>query len=112
MLSLTALMTLLLAQEVLPQGQADPSRAKPGVESTLQDPEDPALRAATKGLGFLEKEGIAWTKKNKCSSCHHVPMMLWAEREARQGGLRINEQARERAVAFALQAPYGGFLGP
>jgi|SRR5579862_899557 len=111
MLSLAALLTLLVAQDSLPKGPADP-KVELRAESTPQDSEDRALRTAARGLAYLEKEGVAWTKKNNCSSCHHVPMMLWAQREGRQRGLTIHEEARESAVAFALKAPFTGFYGP
>jgi len=68
--------------------------------------------ATVKGLAFLEKNGMAWTEKNKCASCHHVPMMLWSQQEARRHGLPINEDVRRSAKAFALNAPPTGFWGP
>lgn len=71
-----------------------------------------ADEVAVKGLAFLEKEGIAWTKEKKCASCHHVPMMLWSQEEARRHGIAINREIRQSALAFALNAPRTGFWGP
>ena len=59
-----------------------------------------------KGLAFLEKDGIAWSEKHKCASCHHVSLMLWNQQEARKRGLKIDEKAMEKATAFALKAAY------
>jgi hypothetical protein len=111
MLSFAVLLSLLLPQEALPERQPA-LRGEVIAQDATTAPSEKANEAAAKGLMFLEKEGIAWTKKNKCSSCHHIPMMLWGEQEARQRGLRINEEARDIAMAFALKAPYTGFSGP
>ncbi|HEV3028395.1 MAG TPA: prenyltransferase/squalene oxidase repeat-containing protein [Planctomycetota bacterium] len=111
MLSFAVVLSFLLPQEAPPERHAAP-RGDVVVEKAPTAPPDPAKEAAAKGLVFLEKEGVAWTRKNTCASCHHVPMMLWAQREVRQHGMSIHEEARDLAIAFALKAPHAGFLGP
>jgi Squalene-hopene cyclase N-terminal domain len=50
-------------------------------------------RAVEQSLAFLEKEGVAWMEAKKCTSCHHVPLMLRSFDEARQRGFQV-EQAK------------------
>lgn len=108
MLSVAVLFPFLLPQEAFPDRQPAPKSDVAIQDSSARKADE----AAGKGLAFLEKEGVAWTRKNKCSSCHHVPMMLWAQEEAREHGFGINEEGRSIAVAFALKAPFTGFFGP
>src|SRR5438309_1215638 len=30
-----------------------------------------------RGLGFLEKQGVAWLDQRKCIACHHGAWMIW-----------------------------------
>lgn len=63
----------------------------------------PDLQAGIlKGMSYLELEGLAWRREQKCSSCHHVPMMSWTQQEARRRGLKVNEAALQEATAFML----------
>ncbi|MFN0198300.1 MAG: prenyltransferase/squalene oxidase repeat-containing protein [Planctomycetaceae bacterium] len=55
-------------------------------------------------MSYLELEGLAWRREQKCSSCHHVPMMIWTQHEARRRGLKVNEAAVQEATAFMLAA--------
>lgn len=54
------------------------------------------------GLSYLELKAIAWRREQKCSSCHHVPMMIWTQHEARRRGLKVNEAAVQEGTAFML----------
>jgi hypothetical protein len=59
-------------------------------------------QAVGASIGFLEKEGVAWMKKQECASCHHIPVMVWALNEARNRGYRINEKALFEVTSWAL----------
>jgi squalene-hopene/tetraprenyl-beta-curcumene cyclase len=84
---------------ILALGQQGPSQA----DRTPQD-----VRAAIgRSLPFLEREGVAWKETRGCTSCHHVPMMLWTHHEARKHGFSIHEAAVEEAQDWAL----GQYLG-
>jgi hypothetical protein len=59
-------------------------------------------RAVGAGTGFLEKEGVAWMRKQRCASCHHIPFMAWALNDARGRGYRIDEGALAEVTSWAL----------
>src|SRR5262245_49434312 len=63
-------------------------------------PED--KEAIRKGLAFVEEKSLAWLRERKCASCHHVPMMVWAQRDARRRGFKIDEQGLKEATDFML----------
>src|SRR4029079_7658234 len=66
------------------------------------------VRAAiTRSLPFLEDEGMAWMETRKCTTCHHVPMMLWTHREARQRGFAVDDEAMAKAQTWALDQYLG-----
>jgi hypothetical protein len=46
--------------------------------------------AIRKGLAYVEGKSLAWLRQKKCASCHHVPMMVWVQRDARQRGFAID----------------------
>jgi hypothetical protein len=48
--------------------------------------------AVRKGLAYVEAKSLTWLRERKCASCHHVPMMVWAQRDARQRGFKIDER--------------------
>ena len=61
------------------------------------------MRAAIgRSLPFLESEGVAWKETKGCTSCHHVPMMIWTHHEAEKHGFTINKAAVEEAESWAL----------
>ncbi len=83
-----------LVAMIVAAGQAPPSKADP----TPQD-----VRAAIeRSLPFLEREGVAWKETKGCTSCHHVPMMIWSHHEAGKHGFTINKVAVEEAETWAL----------
>jgi hypothetical protein len=65
-------------------------------------PERQAHQAVQRGVGFLEKEGLAWMKKQQCASCHHIPLMVWALNEARGRGFQVDEKALGEVTSWAL----------
>jgi squalene-hopene/tetraprenyl-beta-curcumene cyclase len=66
-----------------------------GAEPVAQSlPDDAEVRKVIeRSLPFMEKGAVEWVEKNKCVTCHHVPMMLWTHYEARQHGFTVNEKA-------------------
>ncbi|MFN4261909.1 MAG: prenyltransferase/squalene oxidase repeat-containing protein [Gemmataceae bacterium] len=60
-----------------------------------------ARKAVERSLPFIEKEGVAWMKKQKCVSCHHIPMMVWALSEARNRGYRSDEKVLVEVTRWA-----------
>jgi hypothetical protein len=59
-------------------------------------------QAAQRSVAYLEKEGVAWMKKQGCAACHHVPMMVWALNEARNQGYRVDEKTLGEVTRWAL----------
>ena len=45
------------------------------------------------GLKFLAEEAVAWQAERKCSSCHHIPMTIWALNEAKRRGYVVDDKA-------------------
>ena len=68
--------------------------------------------ALRKSLTYLEKEGLAWKEARKCGSCHHVPLMVWAQNEARKKGLKVDEAAFKDASTFLLAPDDRGKMLP
>jgi squalene-hopene/tetraprenyl-beta-curcumene cyclase len=68
---------------------ADPNIAPAGADTA-----SPAqVRAAVeRSLPYLGKGGQAWIEKQKCTSCHVVPFLLWSHNEARGAGIRLEQQ--------------------
>ena len=67
------------------------------------DPTPQEVRAAIgRSLPFLESEGVAWKETKGCTSCHHVPMMIWTHHEAEKHGFTVNKGAVEEAESWAL----------
>lgn len=60
--------------------------------------------AIRKGLAYVEGKSLSWLRQKKCASCHHVPMMVWVQRDARQRGFAIDEKGLEEATNFLLAA--------
>src|SRR5262245_20128090 len=61
-----------------------------------------ANEAVRKGLAFVESKSLSWLRDRHCASCHHVPFMVWAQRDARVRGFAIDEQGYDEAVEFLL----------
>ena len=57
-------------------------------------PDEARLRVAiVNGLDFLAREGDTWMNEKDCNACHHMPVLLWSQREAKRRGFTI-DQAR------------------
>src|SRR5262245_289986 len=65
-----------------------------------KQPDEPA--AIRKGLAYVESKSLAWLRQRKCASCHHVPLMVWAQRDARQRGFKIDDKGLKEASDFLL----------
>src|SRR5215469_16012653 len=79
--------------------------ATPPERPTENEPTERQIHRAVEGsTGFLEKEGVAWMKKQQCASCHHIPVMVWALNEARNRGYRVNEKLLGEVTSWALAA--------
>lgn len=60
-------------------------------ESAEVDSSDAAVRdSIVRSLLFLESGGVAWMDERGCMSCHHVPFMIWAHREAQSKGVMVD----------------------
>lgn len=80
-------------------------------------PNEAQLRAAaTRSLGFLAKEGDTWMNEKTCNACHHMPLLLWSHRLAKERGFPIdakvydelidwsNERSKEAKIGMEMQA--------
>jgi hypothetical protein len=81
-------------------------RPHPGLAKAKSNSSKPAAQplrtAVSRGLAFLEKEGLEWMKVRKCIACHHAPFMLWSHNEARQRGIPIDVKKVNDWTAQAL----------
>src|SRR5262245_2584121 len=82
-------------------GGQEVSSARPAETLAKQPDEQEAIR---RGLAYVEGKSLSWLRERKCASCHHVPMMVWAQRDARQRGLKIDEKGLREATDFLLAA--------
>jgi hypothetical protein len=55
-----------------------------------------------KGMAYLETKGLTWMRAQKCASCHHVPMMVWVQKEARRRSIEVDEAGLQEATEFLL----------
>src|SRR5262249_26061826 len=67
------------------------------------DPQD-TKEAVRRGLAFVESKSLTWLHDRKCASCHHLPFMVWAQRDARARGFAIDEKGYQEAVDHLLAA--------
>jgi Prenyltransferase and squalene oxidase repeat len=61
-----------------------------------------AREAVAKSLVYLEKDAIRWKETYNCATCHHVPMMIWSFREARQAGYEVNTALVDEMTTWML----------
>jgi hypothetical protein len=80
-------------------GPAAPQRSRG--EETRSTPVRPVVQ---RSIEFLEMEGAAWMKKLQSTSCHHIPVMVWALNEARYRDYRVNETLLDEVTSWALAA--------
>src|SRR5262249_16131580 len=65
-----------------------------------------------KGLAYVEAKSMTWLREKKCASCHHVPMMVWVQRDAQRHGFAIDETALKQASDFLLGPENHASIGP
>lgn len=59
-------------------------------------------RSVERAVGYLRAESADWLNTRKCAACHHVPMPLWALREAERRGYEIDRKFVEDATESLL----------
>jgi hypothetical protein len=65
-------------------------------------PDEAKLRAAiVQGLDFLAREGDTWMNEKDCNACHHMPVLLWSQREAKRRGFAIDQARLDEFIAWA-----------
>ncbi len=74
----------------------------PTLASPPAEPQRDVQAGVLSGMSYLELKGLDWRRERKCSSCHHVPMMIWTQQEARRRGVKVNEAALQEATDFLL----------
>lgn len=47
--------------------------------------------AIVRSLDFLSRETETWMNEKDCNACHHMPVLLWSEREAKRRGFAIDQ---------------------
>lgn len=78
---------------------------------SADDPPSPR-DAVSAGLAYLQEEAVDWIRIQKCASCHHAPMMLWAASEARAHGLPVDDDAFQEVRSYTLGDPVAARLVP
>ena len=73
--------------------------ANPAISSAAGD--DDVLAAVLRGLGAVERGGVAWMDTKHCMSCHTFTFTLWAHREARQEGLANHPEKLDKWIGWA-----------
>src|SRR5262245_10919168 len=86
------------------------SRTSARAEPPAREPDE--QEAIRKGLAYAESKSLNWLHQRKCASCHHVPMMVWAQRDARLRGFKIDEKGLQEATDFLLAADNRAGLVP
>src|SRR5262249_46985855 len=72
------------------------------IAASKDESPEPVRRTIERSLEFLDKDAVAWVKKQKCATCHHVPMMVWTLNEAKHRGYRINDKSLAEVTDWAL----------
>lgn len=72
--------------------------------AVAQDQNTDQLEAVRRGLAYVEGKSLTWLHDRKCASCHHLPFMVWVQRDARARGLAIDEEGYQEAVEHLLAA--------
>ena len=77
----------------------------PSAQALASPPAEPTRDVQAgilQGMSYLELKGLAWRREQKCASCHHVPMMVWVQKDARRRGVKVNEAGLQEATEFLL----------
>ncbi len=86
--------SVILAVATLASWREEPPRSAPASKEVRS--------AVESSLTFLKEEGVGWIEGRKCTTCHHVPMMLWTHGEARRRGFTVDEEAVGKARRWEL----------
>lgn len=90
------------ASPTSPAEAAQKAPAKPA--APLKPPSEAELRGLiTRGLGFLAKEGDQWMADKNCTSCHHMPELLWSHREANRRGFAIDQAKYDEWLEWSVK---------
>lgn len=82
-----------------------------GAETSV--PDEATLRGAvTKSLGFLTREGDTWMNDKTCNACHHMPLLLWSQRQARERGFAVDDKTFEELVEWSKERAKDKRNGP
>lgn len=77
-----------------------PKKAEPPVKP----PTEAELHATiTRGLGFIAKAGDQWMEDKSCNSCHHIPLLLWGQREAKRRGFDVEQKKFDEWLAWSVE---------
>lgn len=87
--------SIILAVAALSSWRQEPSESAPTSKEVRS--------AVESSLSFLKEEGMGWIENRKCTTCHHVPMMVWTHGEARRRGFTVDEEAVEKAREWELE---------
>lgn len=58
-------------------------------------------QAIEKSLHFVTDNGLDWMDSNSCTSCHHIPMMVWTLNHAQRHGYKVDEKLIAEGIAWA-----------
>lgn len=98
------LSTLTFASLLFAQPAAQPAAPAP-------DPVTPeqAKKVVERSLPFLREEGIQWSRRRQCISCHHVGFMVWSLGEAQRHNLKVDAAELKYWTDWAVRyARYDG----
>ena len=65
--------------------------------------------AIDRGLGFLAKDAMAWKNAHNCVSCHHAGLVIWAMRDAKEGGHAVDEPVLAELTKWVAESGDGKF---
>lgn len=66
--------------------------------------DEPSLRQViTKSLAYLAKKGDQWMTDKSCNSCHHMPLLLWGQREAKKRGFAVEQKKFDEWLQWSVE---------
>jgi squalene-hopene/tetraprenyl-beta-curcumene cyclase len=88
------IVTILLA--ALPAAADEPRQEPSNVDVAIQ-----------RGLGFLQKDALAWKEEHDCVSCHHAALVIWSMHEARQRGHAVDDSFLSEFTKWVAESGNG-----
>ncbi len=58
--------------------------------------------AVDNGLRFLTRAGDEWMAEKNCMGCHHMPILIWSQSEARKRGLNVDQVKLDEWIDWSL----------